>query len=291
MKLCDTIWQIEMRMIKEREIIEKVYLAIEKASFSLEPHIRKLIYDARRMEKSIYGKEVLNAIVENIKIAEEKKIPLCQDTGMVVLFFEIGSGTKIEFERFKSLQELVDFAVKSAYTDFYLRKSVVSVPDRKNTMDNTPSILWCESIPGDSIRFSVLIKGFGSENTSRLKMFLPSTEPDEIVEFVADCVKKAGANPCPPVFIGIGMGGTAEKAMYLSKKALVDIGRKKRFDMAYLEKKIISRLNQLGIGPGGLGGTFTCLDARIRTFPTHIAGFPVAVSISCWAHRMHQGII
>ncbi|MCM8764287.1 MAG: fumarate hydratase [Candidatus Omnitrophica bacterium] len=280
-----------MKRIKESEIIRKVYLATEKASFSLEPQIKKLIDDARKKEKCIYGKIVLDIITKNIQCAEEKKIPLCQDTGMVVVFFEIGNGARIEFEKFNSLQEVVDFAVRSAYRDFYLRKSVVSVPERKNTMDNTPSIVWCESVPGDSISFSLLIKGFGSENTTQLKMFLPATEPDEIVEFVADCVKKAGSNPCPPVFIGIGIGGTAEKAMYLSKKALLDVGKKMRFDMADMENKIISRVNQLGIGPGGLGGSFTCLDARVRTFPTHIAGLPVAVSISCWAHRMYQGNI
>ncbi|MCM8764663.1 MAG: fumarate hydratase [Candidatus Omnitrophica bacterium] len=280
-----------MNRIKESKIIKKVYLAIEKASFSLEPQIKKLIVDARRKEKSIYGKKVLDIIVKNIQFAEEKRIPLCQDTGMVVLFFEIGNNTRIEFEKFNSLQNIVDCAVRTAYRDFYLRKSVVCVPERKNTMDNTPAIVWCESVPGNHIRFFLLIKGFGAENTTQLKMFPPATELDEVVEFIADCVKKAGSNPCPPIFIGIGMGGTAEKAMYLSKKALLDAGKKARADMAELEEKIISRINRLGIGPGGLGGNFTCLDARIKTFPTHIAGFPVAVSISCWAHRMYQGNI
>ncbi|MCX7705690.1 MAG: fumarate hydratase [bacterium] len=277
-----------MRKIYEKVIVEKIYASIEKASFSLEPQIKKLIYDAKEKEKNPYGKKVLEVIAENIKIAENKKIPICQDTGMIVLFFEIGSKTRIEFRKFKTLQELVDFAVKIAYKNMYLRKSVVYVPDRKNTATNTPAVLWCENIPGDEMKFSLMIKGFGSENTTQLRMFLPGVEQNEIIEFVAECVKKAGPNPCPPVFIGIGMGGTAEKAMYLSKKALLDIGKKKRWKMAEFEQKIISKINETGIGPGGFGGNFTCLDARVKTFPTHIAGFPVAVSISCWAHRMHQ---
>ncbi|MCM8758308.1 MAG: fumarate hydratase [Candidatus Omnitrophica bacterium] len=280
-----------MRKIGEDFIMDKIYNAIEKASFSLEPEVKKLIQDAKIKEENPYGKKTLEVIIENIKIAERKRIPLCQDTGMVVLFFEIGSKTMIEFKNFQSLQDVVDCAVKEAYQKLYLRKSVVSVPDRKNTLDNAPAVVWCESIPGDKIKFSLLIKGFGSENTTQLKMFLPGTEQNEIIEFIVECVKKAGPNPCPPVFIGIGMGGTAEKAVYLSKKALLEVGIKKFSEIAEFEQKIIKKVNETGIGPGGLGGRFTCLDAKVKTFPTHIAGFPVAVSISCWAHRMYQGTI
>lgn len=276
-----------MRKISEEIIFDRIYSAIEKASFTIEPRIKKLISGARKKEKSGYGKKILEVIIENIKIAENRKIPVCQDTGMVVLFFEIGSKTIIEFKKFQSLQEIVDCAVKNAYRDLYLRKSVVSLPERKNTGDNTPAVLWCESVPGDNIKFSLMIKGFGSENTTQLRMFLPGAQQDEIIKFIVECVKKAGPNPCPPVFLGIGMGGTAEKAMYLSKKALLDIGEGKS-KMRKLEKKIIAKVNELGIGPAGLGGDITCLDARVKTFPTHIAGFPVALSISCWAHRMHQ---
>lgn len=280
-----------MRKIEEDLIVERIYYSIEKAVFSLEPNIKKVLIDAMKSEKNPYGRKVLEVILENIQIAEEKKIPLCQDTGMAVLFFEIGSKTMVKFKKFQSLQEIVDYSVRNAYRDFYLRKSVVSLPERKNTSDNTPAIVWCESVPGDQIRFSLMIKGFGAENTTRLKMFTPGIENSEIIRFVVDCVKKAGPNPCPPVFVGIGMGGTAEKALYLSKLALLDAGKKGREEIGFLEEHIISSINKTGIGPGGLGGIITCLDARIKTFPTHIAGFPVAVSISCWAHRMHREII
>jgi len=280
-----------MRKIREKIIVDRIYSAIEKASFSLEPQIKKLIYKARKIEKNKYGGKILDAIIENIKIAEDKKLPLCQDTGMVILFFEVGSNIKIEFKNFCSLQELVDYSVRNAYKDFYLRKSVVNVPERKNTMDNTPAIVWCESVPGDEMKISLMIKGFGAENTSQLKMFLPGVQKDEIIDFVVECVKKAGPNPCPPIFVGIGMGGTSEKAMYLSKKALLDCGDEKRSEMAEFEIELISKINRIGIGPGGLGGITGCLDARVKTFPTHIAGFPVAVSISCWAHRIHRNKI
>lgn len=280
-----------MRKISEKLIVDRIYKAIEKANFSLEARIKKLICDARKKEKNPYGRKVLDVIIENIKIASKEKIPLCQDTGMVVLFFEIGSKTMIEFKEFHSLQNIVDCAVKDAYNKLYLRKSVVSMPDRINTKTNAPAVVWCESVPGDEIKFSLIIKGFGSENTTKLKMFLPGIEQDEIIQFIVDCTKKAGANPCPPIFIGIGMGGTAEKAIYLSKKALLDVGNKKYSEFSKFEEKIISKVNETGIGPGGLGGRFTCLDAKIKAYPTHIAGFPVAVSISCWAHRMHQETI
>jgi len=277
-----------MRTVKEKLIEEKIYSAIGTASFTLEPEIKKLLQNALKTEKNPYGKKVLEIIIDNIHIAEMKRLPLCQDTGMVEVFFEIGTGAIIEFNQFNSLQELVDSAVRRAYKDFYLRKSIVTVPDRKNTFDNTPAVLWCEIVPGDRINFSILIKGFGSENTTTLKMFKPTVDMDAVKKFVVGCVKKAGPNPCPPVFVGIGMGGTADKALYLSKKALLETGRQQRGKLEEIEKQLISEINALMIGPGGFGGDNTCLDVRIKNFPTHIAGFPVAVSISCWAHRMHR---
>lgn len=280
-----------MKTIKENDIFEKVYLAVERASFTLEPSIKNLISKAQEKEKSPRGKKILDVIIENLKIAQDKHLPICQDTGMVVIFFKIGSNTRIEFQKFGSLQQIVDEAVRKSYTDFYLRKSVVGILDRKNTQDNTPSVLWCENIPGEQFTFSLMIKGFGSENTTRLKMFRPTVSTSEIMRFVVNCIRKAGPNPCPPIFVGIGMGGTAEKAVFLSKYALLDVGQPRNNETGNFEQKIISSINELGIGPGGLGGDITCLDARIKTFPTHIAGFPVAVSISCWAHRMHKEIL
>jgi len=280
-----------MRNITEKNIIDRVYSAIEKASFSLEPDIMGLLKNAAQKETNPYGKKVLQVIIENINIAQQKKLPLCQDTGMVLVFFEIGSEASIQFKNFRSLQDIADQAVRTSYKDFYLRKSIVSVPERKNTQDNSPAVVWCEIVPGSNLKFSLLIKGFGSENTTQLKMFEPTAGPEKIKKFVIDCVKKAGPNPCPPVFVGIGMGGTADKAVYLSKKALLDVGKSERDRYREFENEIIEGINKLGIGPGGLGGNFTCLDARVKSFPTHIAGFPVAVSISCWAHRMHQDTI
>ncbi|MGB9642324.1 MAG: fumarate hydratase [Candidatus Ratteibacteria bacterium] len=280
-----------MRDISENDIIEKIYSAVEKASFSLEPEIMRLLKDAAEKETNPYGKKVLEIIIENIKVAQEKKLPLCQDTGMVLVFFEIGNEVSIQFKNFRSLQEIADHAVRTAYRDFYLRKSIVSVPERKNTQDNSPAVVWCEIVPGNNFKFSLLIKGFGSENTTQLKMFEPAAGLEKIKKFVVDCVKKAGPNPCPPVFVGIGVGGTADKAVYLSKKALFEVGRSERDRFGEFENEIIEGVNKLGIGPGGLGGNFTCLDVRVKSFPTHIAGLPVAVSISCWAHRMYQDTI
>ncbi len=280
-----------MKKIKGKDIFEKVYLAVEKASFSLEQPIKQLINGAKEKEKNPLGKKILDVIIKNLEIAQDKHLPVCQDTGMVVVFFEIGSDTCIEFQNFATLQQIVDEAVRKAYKDFHLRKSIVSIPERKNTQDNTPVVLWCENVPGDQFRFSLMIKGFGSENTTHLKMFNPTVSIAEIMKFAVDCVRKAGPNPCPPVFVGLGMGGTAEKAVWLSKCALLDIGKPKDSKTENFEQQLISSINNLGIGPGGLGGSITCLDARIRTYPTHIAGYPVAVSISCWAHRMHMEIL
>jgi len=280
-----------MRNITEKNIIDRVYSAIEKASFSLEPDIMGLLKNAAQKETNPYGKKVLQVIIENINIAQQKKLPLCQDTGMVLLFFEIGNEVSIQFEKFHSLQDIADQAIRMAYKDFSLRKSVVSVPERKNTLDNSPAVVWCEIVPGNTLKFSILIKGFGSENTTQLKMFEPTATFEKIKRFVVGCVEKAGPNPCPPVFLGIGIGGTADKAVYLSKKALLDAGKSERDNYGEFEKEVIVEVNKLGIGPGGLGGHFTCLDARIKSFPTHIAGLPVAVSISCWAHRMYQDTI
>ncbi|OQB72860.1 MAG: L(+)-tartrate dehydratase subunit alpha [candidate division TA06 bacterium ADurb.Bin131] len=280
-----------MKIIKEKDILEKIYHAVEKASFTLDPSIKQLIIDAQKKEKSPLGKKILDVIVQNLEIAQNKHLPICQDTGMVVIFFEIGSNTRIEFQHFETIQQIADEAVKKSYRDFYLRKSIVNIPDRKNTQDNTPAIVWYKNIPGDQFRFSLMIKGFGSENTTRLKMFRPTASIPEIIRFTVKCVKEAGPNPCPPVFVGLGMGGTAEKAVFLSKYALLDAGQPRNNETSIFEEQLISKINALGIGPGGFGGDITCLDARIKTYPTHIAGFPVAVSISCWAHRSHRGYL
>ncbi|HQL64817.1 MAG TPA: fumarate hydratase [bacterium] len=280
-----------MKIIKEKDILEKIYHAVKKTSFTLDPSIRQLILDAQEKERSPLGKKVLGVIAQNLEIAQNKHLPICQDTGMVVIFFEIGSNTRIEFQHFETIQQITDEAVRKSYRDFYLRKSIVNIPDRKNTQDNTPAVVWYKNIPGDQFRFSLMIKGFGSENTTRLKMFRPTVSIPEIIRFTVKCVKEAGPNPCPPVFVGLGMGGTAEKAVFLSKYALLDAGQPRSKETGIFEEQLISKINALGIGPGGFGGDITCLDARIKTYPTHIAGFPVAVSISCWAHRSHKEYI
>ena len=280
-----------MRKIPEKSFIEKIESLVERANFRLEPGIYRFIAGAAENETVPDSVKVLKIILENIAIAGKKHLPICQDTGMVEVFLEIGNNIFIDLKRFSSLQALVDAGVRSVYEKHFLRKSVVTPLERKNTGTNVPSVIWTDIVRGAKIEISVMIKGFGSENTTQLKMFRPSAGIEEIEDFVVETVRTAGPNACPPVFAGIGIGGTADKAVFLSKKALVEVWKKSDPDTESLGKRLKNSINRLGIGPAGFGGRHTCLAVKPMMFPTHIAGLPVAVSLSCWAHRAAKGVI
>lgn len=236
-------------------------------------------------ETSAIGKKILESIAQNAEIASQEKIPMCQDTGMCVFFVSVGQKLCIEGG---SLTEAINEGVRMGYKEGFLRKSVVSDPFvRKNTMDNTPAIIHFDIIEGDELIIEMAAKGFGSENMSKLAMLKPSEGKAGVIDFVLKTVKEAGPNPCPPMIIGVGVGGTMEKAALLAKKALFrQLGEKSSLsEIAQLEKDLLEGVNALGIGPQGFGGLNTALGVHVETFPTHIAGLPVAVNINCHASR------
>lgn len=243
-------------------------------------------------EKSEVGKQVLCQLMENNKIASEERIPICQDTGMAVLFVKYGDKVVIEDGSFKTA---VENGVRQAYKEGYLRKSVVNDPvfDRINTKDNTPAIIHTEIVPGDKISIVAGGKGFGSENMSAIKMITPSYGVQGVIDFVLDTVRTAGPNPCPPMVVGVGIGGTFEKAAQLAKKATFRAVNTSNPDPRYaeMEEQLLEQINKMGFGPAGLGGTTTALGVNIETYPTHIAGMPVAVNICCHAARHKSATI
>lgn len=281
-----------MRKIKASQIIDKVKELFLKANYHIDPDLLKLLQKTLEEETSPIGKYVLKMIIENNKIASREELPICQDTGLAVLFIELGQEVQIVDGDFK---EAIYQGVKEAYQEGYLRKSVVDDPvfERKNTKTNTPAIIYTDIVPGDKIKFLVMPKGFGSENMSALTMLKPADGPRGIVDFVVETVRKAGPNPCPPTIIGVGIGSTADKAMVIAKKAIArKIGSyNKNEKYAKMEKEILKRINNLGIGPAGLGGNITCLAVHIDYLPTHIAGLPVAVNVCCHAARHAEGIL
>jgi len=237
------------------------------------------------------GVSVLSDLLRNADIAKEKMVPICQDTGMAVFFVEIGNMVHVDG---MTLNDAINEGVRRGYTNGYLRKSVVGDPLRRaNTNDNTPAIIYCEFTEGDKIKIVFAPKGFGSENKSALKMLNPSDGVEGVIDFVVSTVEKAGANPCPPMVVGVGIGGTMDKCACLSKKALtraVDSSNPDPF-YAELEENILAKIQKLGIGPAGLGGVNTALGVNIEVFPTHIAGLPVSVNISCHATRHAEIVI
>jgi fumarate hydratase subunit alpha len=236
-------------------------------------------------ERSPVAKEVLKTLLENARIAKEENLPICQDTGMTVVFLEIGQEVQLTGG---DLEKAVNRGVRQGYKEGYLRKSVVGHPiKRGNTGDNTPAIIHTRIVPGDRVKITVAPKGFGSENMSFVKMLKPTQGYEGVKNFVVECVKTAGGNPCPPIVVGVGVGGTFEKATMMAKEALTrPLGQKSREeDIAMLEKDLLEEINKTGIGPQGLGGKTTALAVHINTFPTHIAGMPVAVNICCHAYR------
>lgn len=274
-----------MREISSSVITDMVKDMCISANCYLNDDIKNALAESVNTEKSDVSKTVLKNLIKNAEIAADKEIPICQDTGMAVFFIEIGNEVIITGD---TITDAVNEGVRRGYTEGYLRKSVVADPlERVNTKDNTPAVIYYDFVKGDKIKITYAPKGFGSENKSALKMLNPSDGLDGVIDFVTETVRKAGANPCPPMVVGVGIGGTMDKAAVLAKKALtrdINSSNEKEF-YAKLEKSLLERINKLGIGPQGMGGTTTALGVNIETYPTHIAGLPVAVNISCHATR------
>ncbi|WP_297134297.1 fumarate hydratase [Terrisporobacter sp.] len=279
-----------MREINSELITKEVKKLCIEGNIFLGDDVIKSFEDNLQKEESELGKEILNILIENATIAKDTHIPLCQDTGMAVFFVEIGQDVIIKGE---TLTEAINKGVSEGYTEGYLRKSVVNPITRVNTKDNTPAIIHYEIVKGDQLKIEYAPKGFGSENMSKLKMLKPSDGIEGVKKFIIDTVSEAGPNPCPPIVVGVGIGGTVDKCAQIAKKALFrNIGQHSKDEMiADLEKELIQKINALGIGPQGLGGNTTALAVNIETFPTHIAGLPVVVNINCHASRHKQVIL
>lgn len=274
-----------MRTIHTGEIISNIREMCIEANHMLTPDMQKALECAVTDEKSPIGQKVLGQLQDNLQIAQEDTIPICQDTGMAVVFLEIGQDVHFEGG---SLTDAINEGVRRGYVDGYLRKSVVKDPlIRENTKDNTPAVIHYDLVPGDKVKITVAPKGFGSENMSRIFMLKPADGIEGVKNAILTAVKDAGPNACPPMVVGVGIGGTFEKCALLAKKALtrpVD----ERSSIPYvkeLEEEMLATINRLGIGPGGLGGSTTALAVNIDTYPTHIAGLPVAVNICCHVNR------
>ena len=278
-----------MKAIRYEAIVEKVKEACMEANFKLADDVRAAVEKARGTEESPVGREILDQMLENAAIAEREQIAICQDTGFAVCFVELGDRISIEGGL---LVDAINEGVRQGYRDGYLRKSICHPLTRKNTGDNTPAIVHLELVPGDALKILLAPKGAGSENMSRVAMLKPSDGLEGIKTLVIDRVREAGANPCPPVVVGVGIGGTMEKAALIAKKAMLrPIGSLNPDpELAALEAKLLGKINDLGIGPQGLGGRTTALAVHTEVFPCHIASLPVAVNINCHASR-HKEII
>ena len=274
-----------MRTIQASDITKNIREMCIEANHFLSPDMDEALKTAVQQEKAPLGRQILEQLQENLKIADEDMIPICQDTGMAVVFLEIGQDVHIEGG---SLEEAVNEGVRQGYTEGFLRKSVVGDPlIRENTKDNTPAVIHYEIKPGDGFRITVAPKGFGSENMSRIFMLKPADGIEGVKKAILTAVEDAGPNACPPMIVGVGIGGTFEKCALLAKKALTR-SVEERSDIPYireLEEELLQAVNRLGIGPGGLGGSTTALAVNINTYPTHIAGLPVAVNICCHVNR------
>ena len=280
-----------MRIIKTQEIIKSIKEMCIEANHFLSPDMKKVFENALNREESALGKQILNQLNENLAIAGEDMIPICQDTGMAVIFIKVGQEVHIEGG---SLTDAINEGVRQGYVEGYLRKSVVKDPiERENTRDNTPAVIHYDIVPGDKIDITVAPKGFGSENMSRVFMLKPADGIEGVKEAILTAVKDAGPNACPPMVVGVGIGGTFEKCAILAKKALTRDLNEERPDgyVKELECEMLQKINTLGIGPGGLGGTQTALAVNIETYPTHIAGLPVAVNICCHVNRHVHRVI
>lgn len=280
-----------MREIDVNQVRQLVKELCIKANLYLPKDMEECIRKCAQLEQSSVGKNVFGDIIDNINVAREQTIPICQDTGMAIIFMEVGQDVHFVGG---DINEALNEGVSQGYIDGRLRCSIVADPlERVNTGDNTPPVVHMKFVSGDKVKITVAPKGFGSENMSHLKMMTPSVTHDEIVDWVVDVVAKAGSNPCPPIVIGVGIGGDFEKCAYLAKKALcrdVTVRNPKPL-YAQLEAKMLEKINKLGIGPQGFGGTQTCLAVNIEQAPTHIAGLPVSVNVGCHVTRHASGEI
>ena len=281
-----------MRIVEAGQIESTVKSLILEASYVIGKDVQCAIERARGSEPSPSGRAVLDQLLENYEIARTERVAICQDTGMCVVFLDIGQDVRIEGG---DLTQAVTNGVRAAYDEGYLRKSVVRDPlyDRVNTRDNTPPVLHMRIVPGDRVDILVTPKGFGSENMSQLKMLVPADGEAGVIRFVTDAVVSAGSNPCPPVIVGVGLGGTMEMAAILAKRMTARAVDEANPDPRYaaLEQKILDAINRSGVGPGGIGGRTTALRVHIATYPTHIAGLPVAVNVCCHAARHAHAVI
>ena len=280
-----------MRTISTDEIIKNIKEMCIEANYYLSDDMKDKIDHACQVEESPLGRQILSQLEENMQIAESSQIPICQDTGMAVVFLKIGQDVHIEG---MNLEDAVNEGIRQGYVEGYLRKSVVGDPLlRENTKDNTPGIIHYEIVPGENIDITVAPKGFGSENMSRVYMLKPADGIDGVKDAVLDAVKLAGPNACPPVVVGVGIGGTFEKCALLAKKALTrDTNVHNSIPyVKEMEEDILEKINTLGIGPAGLGGRITALAVNIETYPTHIAGLPVAVNMCCHVNRHKHRVI
>ena len=273
-----------MREISAQKITEVVKRLCIEANCHLPKDVKSCIETCYDQEAWPQAREILERIMENYKIADDNDRPICQDTGVACVFITMGQDVHIDGD----LNEAINEGVRQGYSEGYLRKSVVRDPlDRVNTGDNTPAMIYYDLVPGDKLEITVAPKGFGSENMSQIKMLKPSDGLQGVKDFILKVVEEAGPNPCPPIVVGVGVGGTFDKAAYLAKKALMrpaDSSNPKPF-YAELEKEMLEKINALGIGPQGFGGKTTALAVNIEEFPTHIAGLPVAVNINCHVTR------
>lgn len=280
-----------MREVSTDEITKNIKEMCIEANYILSDDVKNKIINSAAVENSEIGKKILSQLEENMEIAEREQIPICQDTGMAVVFIKIGQEVHITGG---NLEDAINQGVREGYTEGYLRKSVVKDPlIRENTKDNTPAIIHYEIIPGDKLEITVAPKGFGSENMSRVCMLKPADGIEGVKNAVIETVKLAGPNACPPVVVGVGIGGTFEKCALLAKKALTrDINSESSIEyVAELENELLDEINNLNIGPGGLGGKITALGVNIETYPTHIAGLPVAINMCCHVNRHKKRIL
>ena len=277
--------RMQMRTINTELITQQVKEMCMDVNIHLSKDVKCAIEEAEKKEESPLGKQILGQLEENMEIASDTKIPICQDTGMTVVFLNVGQ--EVHFEG-GYIEDAINEGIRQGYQEGYLRKSVVKDPvDRVNTKDNTPGVIHYEIVPGDQVEIIIAPKGFGSENMSRLYMLKPADGLDGIRNAILETVKLAGPNACPPIVVGVGIGGTFEKCAILAKKALTrDLNSSSEIPyVKELENEMLEKINNLGIGPAGLGGTMTALGVNIETYPTHIAGMPVAINICCHVNR------
>jgi fumarate hydratase subunit alpha len=280
-----------MRQINTEEITDTIEKICVDANYNLGDDLVVSLQNALNNEESPLGKEVIAQILENAEIGKNEQVPVCQDTGFAVVFVEIGQEVIIEGQ---GLQEAINEGVRRGYKNGYLRKSIVKNPlDRVNTSDNTPAAIHTDIVPGDKLKITFIAKGGGCENMSRTAMLTPAQGRNGVIDFVVNTVKDAGANPCPPIIVGVGLGGTFEYVTLLSKKAILrPVGsHNKDSNTAHLEADLLEGINKLGIGPQGFGGKITALAVHVETYPCHIASLPVAVNVECHSHRPKTVII